>query len=70
MTWQGWLVVIGFAAFLLWSRLRYLRRYPAKACPRCSGAGRLKSTSLFGRVVSGVCPRCNGSPWSPRIGGG
>lgn len=70
MTWQGWLEVIGIAAFLLLRRLRHLRRYSTKACRRCHGAGRLKSTSLFGRVVSGVCPRCNGSPWSARIGGG
>ncbi|MGH3910451.1 MAG: hypothetical protein ACRDRM_06430 [Pseudonocardiaceae bacterium] len=70
MTWQSWLMVIGIATFLLWHRLRHLRRYPTKACPRCHGAGRLTSTNLFGAVVSGACPRCNGSPWTPRIGGG
>lgn len=73
MTSQGWLVVIGSALYLLWRGYRRLCRYPHKLCtyPGCDG-GRLKSRTVFlRRKVSGLCPRCNGSPWSPRgIGGG
>ena len=55
---QDWLVVSGIAVFLLWRW--HLRRYPDRGCRRCQGVGRLKSSGLFGVVVSGLCPRCGG----------
>lgn len=64
MTWQVWLVIV---VGLLWCYLRHRRRYPYLGCRRCDGAGRLRSTRpIIGGLVSRLCPRCNGSPWSPR----
>lgn len=65
MTWQAWLVIV--VVGVGWCYLRHRRRYPDKGCPRCGGAGRRRSTRpLIGGLVSGLCPRCDGSPWSPR----
>lgn len=65
MTWQAWLVLMVAAA--LWLYLRHRHRYPDKGCPRCGETGRLRSTRpITGALVSGLCPRCGGSPWSPR----
>lgn len=70
MDWQGVLVLMVIGVVLLVRHQIHLRRYPDIACRRCKGAARRKSTNLLGRPVSGKCPKCDGSPWSPRRGGG
>lgn len=67
MTWQAWLVVTVVVLVALFRYGWHRRRYPDKGGPRCGGAGRLRTRRpLIGGVVSGLCPRCAGSPWSPR----
>lgn len=68
MNWQLALILVLIAVWLLVRHEIHVRRYPDVACRTCNGAARRKSKNLFGRTVSGKCPGCDGSPWSPRRG--
>jgi len=50
------LAVIGIGGLGIWAAVDYIRHYLSK-CPRCKGAGVLKSSIWSGQYRP--CPRCN-----------